>query len=184
MVSVQCRCGQAFDVKQHPENPFWKFSLAVYGRAGVLQACLGLQASHGADVNLLLYVCWLSSRGIVLSREDIAMAAAAVEDWHQDVVVALRRVRTGLKEGYEGLDREIGEPYREKVKRMELEAEQLEQAMLFALPISDRPAATDEVDREALCRTALSSCLAIRSDAPGDESFIRTIAAAAVSGSG
>ncbi len=182
MVSVQFSHEQAVDVKQHPENPFWQFSLAVYGRAGVPQACLGLQASHGADVNLLLYVCWLSSRGIAGSLDDIRLAAASVEGWHRDVVVALRRVRTGLKAGYAGLDPDIGEPYREKVKRAELEAEQIEQAILYALPLSRRPADSSGTDREALCRSALSACLAEWSDVPGDANFIRTIAAAAVSG--
>lgn len=172
--------GQAVDLKQHPENAFWQFSLAVYGRSGVPQACLGLQASHGADVNLLLYVCWLSSRGIKLSREDIGMAAAAVESWHRDVVVALRQVRTGLKAGCAGLDPDLCGPYREKIKRVELEAEQLEQAMLCSLPLSARPGIVPESERESLCGSALSACLAHYSDAPGDSGFIRTIATAAV----
>lgn len=170
------------DLKQHPENPFWQFSLSVYGRAGVPQACLGLQASHGADVNLLLYVCWLTSRGIMLSREDIHLAATAVEGWHRDVVVALRRVRTDLKAGYAGLDPDISGPYREKIKRVELEAEQLEQAMLCTLPLSTRPEDIPESEREGHCRSALSACLAHYSDRPGEAGFIRTIAAAAVCG--
>jgi len=36
-------------------NPFWDFSLAVWGREAVKPACLALQARHGIDVNILLF---------------------------------------------------------------------------------------------------------------------------------
>lgn len=44
-----------------PENPFWRFSCAVYAAPGVAQACLELQDTHGADVNLLLLAAWLGA---------------------------------------------------------------------------------------------------------------------------
>ncbi len=34
-------------------NPFWDFSLAVWGREAVEPACLELQARHGIDVDAL-----------------------------------------------------------------------------------------------------------------------------------
>ena len=114
------------------DNPFWRFSLAVYSRPDVPVACLKLQADHGADVNLLLFFCWCASTGKLLSRSAIDDACAAVGDWHRDVVVSLRAIRSGLKNDSRGLDRLAAEAFRSKVKKIELEAERLEQEQLFA----------------------------------------------------
>ncbi|MGI9492931.1 MAG: TIGR02444 family protein, partial [Geminicoccaceae bacterium] len=47
-----------------PESPFWDYSLSLYGRPGVEQACLELQRRHGLNVNLLLFAFWLADRGV------------------------------------------------------------------------------------------------------------------------
>ncbi|CAN0250036.1 unnamed protein product, partial [Chrysoparadoxa australica] len=52
--------------------------------------------------------------------------------WHRDVVVSLRAVRSGLKNDTRGLDRQTAEAFRSKVKKIELEAERLEQEQLFS----------------------------------------------------
>lgn len=44
-------------------NPFWNFSLDHYKQEGVQAACLHLQDSFGADVNLVLYCLWLARQG-------------------------------------------------------------------------------------------------------------------------
>jgi uncharacterized protein (TIGR02444 family) len=112
------------------DNAFWRFSRAVYGEPGVAQECLDLQARYGLDVNLLLYVAWLGAvRCATLSAADIALARDRVRTWHDRAVRPLRSVRTALKplEGFGIQD------FRTKVKALELESEQIEQAMLFAL---------------------------------------------------
>ena len=53
-------------------NPFWDFSLAVWGREAVEPACLDLQERHGLDVNLLLFCGWAGRRGRALDDADIA----------------------------------------------------------------------------------------------------------------
>lgn len=35
----------------------WGFAVSIYGRGGVANACLRLQAAHDADVPLLLFAC-------------------------------------------------------------------------------------------------------------------------------
>ncbi len=47
-------------------NPFWDFSLAVWGREAVEPACLALQERHGIDVNVLLFCGWAGRRGRAL----------------------------------------------------------------------------------------------------------------------
>jgi uncharacterized protein (TIGR02444 family) len=109
------------------DNEFWRFSLAVYCQTEVEQECLTLQQTFGIDVNLLLFCAWLGSRGIALSQEHIEAASSAIAAWHEQVVRPLRGVRQLIK----ALKRDAFENYRTKIKGIELEAEQIEQAMLF-----------------------------------------------------
>jgi uncharacterized protein (TIGR02444 family) len=110
------------------DNEFWRFSLAVYKPADVAAECLALQEAVGLDVNLLLFCAWLGTRAIVLSRSDIEAASRVVASWHASVVRPLRGVRRHIKTQYG----DAFENLRSRVKDDELQAEQVEQAMLFA----------------------------------------------------
>jgi uncharacterized protein (TIGR02444 family) len=110
------------------DNEFWRFSLAVYKPADVAAECLALQETVGVDVNLLLFCAWLGTRAIVLSRSDIEAASRVVAPWHTSVVRPLRGVRRHIKTQYG----EAFEMLRSRVKDNELQAEQIEQAMLFS----------------------------------------------------
>lgn len=109
------------------ENEFWRFSLGVYSQNEVANECLSLQEALGLDVNILLFCAWLGARGVVLRRELIEAACQVTASWHDNIVGPLRRVRQQLK-----ADGNKFKSLREKVKTLELETEQIEQAMLFA----------------------------------------------------
>jgi len=113
------------------ENPFWDFSLAVYHRPGVAEACLALQDRRELDVNLLLFCCWAGSEGRRLDAEDIARLRDSVGSWQQSVVGPLRDVRRRLKDLPNPAVGRLG-ALRQAVKDCELEAERIEQAMLHA----------------------------------------------------
>jgi uncharacterized protein (TIGR02444 family) len=119
-------------------NPFWDFSLQLYASKAVQQACLDLQDGSGVDVNVLLYMLWHASQGRRLSDDDARGVLAAVEVWRVDVVVPLRTARRNLKTPPPALDAAGAEALRTIVKKAELEAERLQQAALFALPLSSR----------------------------------------------
>lgn len=108
------------------DNEFWHFSLDVYAQPGVADECLALQDALDIDVNMLLFCAWLGTRAIALRRDEIIAAESAVARWRDNVVKPLRRAR-----------REAGsltrdEAFRTSIKDVELRAEQIEQAMLFA----------------------------------------------------
>lgn len=114
------------------ENPFWDFSLAVYRRPGVAEACLRLQDGAGADVNVLLYLCWEAAvRDDALDRSAIVEAVARTREWRDGVVAPLRAVRGRMKEGVAGVPAESVERLRAEVKRIELESERLQQDLLY-----------------------------------------------------
>lgn len=118
-------------MSRFPACPFWDFSIAVYARDGVPPACLSLQERRGADVNLLLFCCWVgeSGRG-VLTAEGLKRASAAVERWHDKVVRGLRAVRCLLKREPQPAANGLATPLRKHVGAAELEAEHIEQLIL------------------------------------------------------
>ena len=130
------------------DNEFWRFSLAVYKPADVAAECLALQEAVGLDVNLLLFCAWLGSRAIALSRSDIEAAARVVAPWHASVVRPLRGVRRHIKTQYG----DAFENFRSRVKDDELQAEQVEQAMLFSYAQGIQSAQGGLDRREAIAR--------------------------------
>lgn len=120
-------------MKADPDaHPFWRFSLDRYGRSGVPPLCLEIQEETGADVNLLLFGLWLGAEGWRISGAGAARCAEEVSTWHAEVVRPLRAVRRRLK-GWPVCPDTPRETLRAGIQRWEIEAERLEQDMLFAL---------------------------------------------------
>ncbi len=117
---------------EFPDHPLWDFSLEVYARPGVEPACLALQEAHGADVNVLLAVIWHGARGLRLSPAELDRLGGAVADWCERVVRPLRAVRRDMKAGL-GAPAPMADALRNRVKRLELDAEHLEQLLLAQL---------------------------------------------------
>ena len=150
------------------ESPLWRFSLAVYRGAGVQEECLDVQERFGIDVNLLMLCAYAGAvEGAVLSASDIADALEASGAWHGNVVKSLRQVRRTLKPwgAGQGPYANVVEALRVKVKGAELEAEQIEQAMMWAwLRALDRPLRRRE-PRQALAANVFA--LLVRCGATG-----------------
>jgi uncharacterized protein (TIGR02444 family) len=141
------------------DNPFWRFSLAIYSTPGVSAECLALQETLGIDVNLLLFCAWTGAEHrIKLTPTELDEFSATVRDWHEQVVLPLRGARQALKVigGHDTL--------REKVKAAELESEQIEQAMLYALVVERRPQTCSASPR--LCVSENVRRLISRQEAP------------------
>ncbi|HXP31208.1 MAG TPA: TIGR02444 family protein [Stellaceae bacterium] len=126
---------------------FWRFSLALYAEPGVAPACLELQDSHGCDVILALYCCWLGASGRGrLDAAAIAAADAALSPWRQRVVKSLRAARREIKA--------LGGPEAlySRAKAVELEAERQAHDILAARappPRAGLPAAQRHEDAAA-----------------------------------
>jgi uncharacterized protein (TIGR02444 family) len=137
-------------------SPFWRFSLALYRTPGVPDACLDVQDSCGADVNVLLFALWLASEGRVLSDAELAGADAAVAPWREEVVRSLRGARRALRAAPAAFDAGGAAALRDQVKKVELESERLQQEALFAL----KPAAAWGAPADPLAAAArnLDAC--------------------------
>ena len=116
------------------ENPFWNFSVKVYSRDGVAPACLRLQDQVGADVNILMYCCWVAhDHGVRFDESSLGRVLGLTEPWTATVVEPLRTIRRALKLAtHSGFDPDDQERLRTEIKRIELRSERMQHDALFA----------------------------------------------------
>ncbi len=129
-------------------DAFWAFSLHVYAKPGVKDACLEFQ-TQGGDVNIALFAVWAARRGRDPSAA-IVQAGALGRDWSGAVVKPLRAARDALKPAPDYVAARDGGALRKQILAAELEAERLQQRALAPLatacPVSDTPAETLAID--------------------------------------
>ena len=132
------------------EAESWAFALAIYARPGVAEACLTLQNDAGVDVMLLLMATFAAVRHRnLLTAVEIEALDEACRPWREHIVGRLRAIRTELKTGPKPAPGEATEPFRAKIKALELEAEKLENRILAeCLPL--KPPAQAKVGPEQL----------------------------------
>jgi len=112
------------------ESAFWRFSLRFYALPEVAPACLELQDKAGADVNLMLFLLFLAEQKSAVTKDEIARLDGRIASWRAQVVMPLRDLRRRLKDGIGEIPKDSSEGLRHMVKRVELEAERLEQGQL------------------------------------------------------
>ena len=120
------------ETPSNSDTPFWRFSLNFYWQAGVAEACIALQDDCGVDVNLMLFLLWLAANGRQLSADNIKELDQAVRNWRNLTIIPIREVRRQLKGAPTLVEAGKQEAYRTKIKAIELEAERLQQEVLYA----------------------------------------------------
>jgi uncharacterized protein (TIGR02444 family) len=124
-----------------PANPFWDYALELYRRNGVEAACLELQERHHLDVNVVLYSCWLASRGILADEVVFRRIAEAALVWQEQFVRPLRALRSRLKAELTKPQAgsvparwpELAAALRQRALALEIDGERLEQLLLAEL---------------------------------------------------
>ena len=116
---------------------FWRYSLELYAREGMSRALIALQDRRGADVNLLLYCCWMASSGRGrLSTNDLRRAEAAIADWRDEVTIPLRALRNRIKGSPERWALPGASDVRRRVLETEIASERVTQGILESVEIS------------------------------------------------
>lgn len=152
-----------------PAQEFWNYSVKLYSVPGVANACLSLQDSHDIDVNLLLFACWYGETYGNFSPAILQQALSFSQPWRKQVVQPLRNVRRWLK-----LQATPEEALRKEVKRIELEAEQVQQNRLQTL------AQTNKVTRSSPGLKAIRNNLdalfeALEVELQSSQDYLKTI---------
>lgn len=123
-------------------SPFWQFSIKFYALPGVAPACITLQDEAGVDVNLLFFLLWNATFGRTLAKAEVAELDRMIGAWRNTTVIPLREMRRALKTAPAILAPETAEAFRNRIKAAELEAERLQQEVMYALAQSGRFART------------------------------------------
>lgn len=134
-------------------SPFWRFSLHLYARPGVADACLALQDRCGADVNLLLFLLWMTLSRRSFSAGAVRALDEKIRDWRETVVVPLRTLRRNSKQGSAFVAPAVSEAFRTRVKALELEAERVQQEAMAALAgsaVDGTAESRDEAARQSI----------------------------------
>jgi uncharacterized protein (TIGR02444 family) len=139
------------------ESAFWRFSLQFYALPGVAAACIDLQDRHGVDVNVLLFLLFLAQAKRALSPADVARIEAEVRGWREGIIVPIRTVRRNLRNAIGMIERDAAETLRTDVKRIELQAERIQQETLERL-FPALSIGTSALSRESAARTNLVAC--------------------------
>jgi len=119
-----------------PGSPFWRFSLRIYRRPEVAEACIALQEEAGVDVNLLLFLLWQATLSRALSAAEVAELERRIGPWRNATVIPLRAMRRALKSPPQLIAPATAEVFRTRIKAAELEAERLQQEAMHALASS------------------------------------------------
>lgn len=129
---------------------FWDFSVRTYHCEGVPAACLALQNQYGADVNVLLFCCWVGATRGEFETDSYESVMAFAHHWVKNVVRPLRGARTWMKLNGCPDQHQVDDQFtnlRERIKAVELEAEHLQQDLMQSL-LDKIPATGLDGDRQ------------------------------------
>ena len=113
-----------------PDSELWTFSTQTYQIPEVEQACLNLQNNFHADVNIILYCCWMGEKRLTLALDDILLLIQTAEPWQNSILVPLRDARRVIKQHIIAMPTDLLEQTISNMTEMELNAEHMEQQAL------------------------------------------------------
>lgn len=129
-----------------------QFALVVHETEGVSNACVSLQDRFDLDVNILLIGAYIGVQGKTLAAEHVDAARAVVDEWHNEIVRALRAVRRRLKSGPAPAPDTRTAALRRHVAESELDAEMVE--------LDELGKWADELQARAVAGSAIESATA------------------------
>lgn len=107
------------------ETSLWRFSLSIWKHPDAQSSLLFLQDEYGLKVNRLLFCCWLGFEQRELLVDNLE-SEPMLEQWNNQTVTPLRTIRKQLKN-----TAPLHPQLKATVQNAELQAEQIEQALLF-----------------------------------------------------
>jgi len=135
-------------------HPFWNYSVKLYRKPGVADACLFVQDRYGLNVNLILFCIWAADTGSgKLTSIQVSTALHRVADWEEQVIKPLREVRRTCRQDALGIPEFLLQTFVPQIETVELEAEQVEQLVLAELAqglMSSAEGSSDYVENDAV----------------------------------
>jgi uncharacterized protein (TIGR02444 family) len=166
---------------------FRRFALEVHEADGVSDAAILLQDRCGVDVDVLLFAAFVSAlRGKDFDADDLRAAHERVQPWQREVVAPLRAIRRRLKAGPAPAPSVATDELRERIKKLELDAEmiELDELGIVAAELGGPGTIGDAAERAAAAMRVVVESGAGRQPTSDERRAIDTIAAAATKGHG
>lgn len=77
-------------------NSLWTYACGVYDFGDVKNQCLDLQDIYSANIDIVLWLCWLHERGRHINSEGLSEALRIVGGINQELLNGLRELRAQL----------------------------------------------------------------------------------------
>ncbi|MDH5765093.1 MAG: TIGR02444 family protein [Gammaproteobacteria bacterium] len=123
-----------------PPSKFWNYSINTYQLPTIERVCLKLQQLYDADINILLYCCWVGEKHILLDEKDIEKLIYVGQPWQTNILVHIRNAHHTLNTSNVTLAEDVLEETRKSISEMEINAEHMAQlALEKAINLRNKP---------------------------------------------
>lgn len=112
-----------------PNSELWTYSTQIWTLPEVETICLELQNSYDANINMLLYCCWVGDKNLNLNDDDLQTLLDAVQPW-QTIIKPLRDSRKMMQQHLIAMPAEMVDQTVTNISEMELNAEHMTQLAL------------------------------------------------------
>jgi len=112
-----------------PTSELWNYSTQIWTLPEVESICLDLQDNYEANVNMLLYCCWVGDKNLSLNDDDLQTLIDTVQPW-QTIIKPLRDSRKMMKQHLIALPANTIDQTVSNISEMELNAEHMTQLAL------------------------------------------------------
>jgi len=109
-----------------PNSELWNYSTQIWTLPEVKVICLALQNNYDANVNILLYCCWVGDKNLSLNDDDIQSLLDSIQPW-QTIIKPLRDSRKMMQQHLIAMPANMVDQTVANMSEMELNAEHMSQ---------------------------------------------------------
>jgi len=112
-----------------PNSELWNYSTQIWALPEVEANCLALQNDFDANINMLFYCCWVGSKNLCLSDDDLQILIDTIQPW-QTIIKPLRESRKMMQQQAIAMPADLKDNTINNMSEMELNAEHMAQIAL------------------------------------------------------
>jgi len=114
---------------EFPDSNLWTHTSQLWTLPEVESICLELQSMYDADVNMLLYCCWIGNKSLSMNEDDMQTLLDTVTPW-QTMIKPLRDSRKMMQQQLIAMPSHLVDKTINNMNQMELNAEHMTQLAL------------------------------------------------------
>jgi len=152
-----------------PNSELWNYSTQIWTLPEVEAICLDLQNNFEANINILLYCCWVGDKRLSLNDDDIQSLLDSIQPW-QTIIKPLRDSRKLMQQHLIAMPANMIDQTISNISEMELNAEHMSQlAIEKALKSEDISHCSDQNNIECSLNNIKTYLNSLDSNTSADE---------------